>query len=143
MFQLEPPPQIERATVSSRKAPFWSRSATSFPGRSPCYQRGRVKIVDSKTFKVSKTIAATLVEVEPGGMRELHWHPNTDEWQYYLSGEAKMTVFAAEGRARTFNYQAGDVGYVPLQWDIMFRIPVTPYFAFWKFSKATVSKTSP
>nr|MDH3099216.1 cupin domain-containing protein [Bacillus velezensis] len=46
-------------------------------------------------------------------MRELHWHPNTDEWQYYLSGEAKMTVFAAEGRARTFNYQAGDVGYVP------------------------------
>jgi oxalate decarboxylase len=33
-------------------------------------------------------------------------HPNTDEWQYYLSGEAKMTVFAAEGRARTFNYQA-------------------------------------
>lgn len=43
----------------------------------------------------------------------MHWHPNTDEWQYYISGKAKMTVFAAEGKARTFNYQAGDVGYVP------------------------------
>jgi oxalate decarboxylase len=47
-------------------------------------------------------------------MRELHWHPNADEWQYYISGKGRMTVFAAEGRARTFDYQAGDVGYVPM-----------------------------
>ena len=46
-------------------------------------------------------------------MRELHWHPNADEWQYYLSGNARMTVFASGGKARTFDYQAGDVGYVP------------------------------
>ncbi|MBU8785576.1 MULTISPECIES: oxalate decarboxylase family bicupin [Bacillus] len=74
---------------------------------------GKVWIADSTNFKASKTIAAALVEVEPGGMRELHWHPNTDEWQYYISGEAKMTVFASDGHARTFNYRAGDVGYVP------------------------------
>ena len=36
-----------------------------------------------------------------------------DEWQYYLEGQARMTVFAAEGLARTFDYQAGDVGFVP------------------------------
>jgi oxalate decarboxylase len=46
-------------------------------------------------------------------MRELHWHPNADEWQYYIEGTGRMTVFAAEGRARTFDYRAGDVGYVP------------------------------
>jgi oxalate decarboxylase len=46
-------------------------------------------------------------------MRELHWHPNADEWQYYISGEARMSVFAAENNARTFNFQAGDVGSVP------------------------------
>ena len=46
-------------------------------------------------------------------MRELHWHPNTDEWQYYIEGQARMGVFAASGQARTFNYQANDVGYVP------------------------------
>ncbi|MGQ0419084.1 cupin domain-containing protein [Bacillus sp. HC-Mk] len=58
---------------------------------------GSVRIVDSTNFPISKTIAAALVEVEPGGMRELHWHPNNDEWQYYLTGEARMTVFLGNG----------------------------------------------
>ena len=74
---------------------------------------GTVRIADASIFPISKTIAAGLVEIEPGGMRELHWHPNTDEWQYYISGTARMTVFAGEGCARTFNFQAGDVGAVP------------------------------
>lgn len=73
---------------------------------------GWVRITDSSNFPAATTIAAALVNVEPGAMRELHWHP-TDEWQYYISGRGRMTVFASSGRARTFNYQAGDVGYVP------------------------------
>lgn len=74
---------------------------------------GTMRIADSKIFPASKNIAAALVEIEPGGMRELHWHGNGDEWQYYLSGQARMTVFASGGNASTFDYQAGDVGYVP------------------------------
>jgi oxalate decarboxylase len=74
---------------------------------------GRVRIVDSRNFPVARTIAAALVEIDPGGLRELHWHPNADEWQYYLEGQGRMTVFASGGVARTFDYQAGDVGYVP------------------------------
>ena len=74
---------------------------------------GRVRIVDSSNFPAASTIAAALVEVDPGGMRELHWHPTNDEWQYYISGQGQMTVFASSGKARTFDYQAGDVGYVP------------------------------
>jgi len=74
---------------------------------------GSVRIVDSTNFPISKNIAAALVEVKPGAMRELHWHPNNDEWQYYLQGQGRMTVFAANGVARTFDYRAGDVGYVP------------------------------
>ena len=46
-------------------------------------------------------------------MRELHWHPNTDEWQYYIEGQARMGVFGASGQARTFDFSAGDVGFVP------------------------------
>jgi oxalate decarboxylase len=74
---------------------------------------GTVRITDSSVFPVSKTIAAALVELEPGAMRELHWHPNTDEWQYYIEGQGRMGVFGASGQARTFDYRAGDVGYVP------------------------------
>jgi oxalate decarboxylase len=73
---------------------------------------GEVRIVDSSSFKISTTIAAAIVTVHPGGIRELHWHPNADEWQYYISGQGKMTVFATGGRARTMDFQAGDVGYV-------------------------------
>ncbi len=73
---------------------------------------GEVRIVDSRNFKVAQTLAAAIVTVHPGGMRELHWHPNSDEWQYYISGKGRMTVFATGGRARTTDFEAGDVGYV-------------------------------
>ena len=43
----------------------------------------------------------------------MYWHPNTEEWQYYINGKARMSVFASEGNARIFDYQAGDVGAVP------------------------------
>jgi oxalate decarboxylase len=74
---------------------------------------GTARIVDAATFPAATTIAAAFVEVEPGGMREMHWHPNADEMQYYIAGQARMTVFAAEARAGTFDYQPGDVGFVP------------------------------
>jgi oxalate decarboxylase len=74
---------------------------------------GRVRIVDSSNFEAANTIAAALVELDQGAMRELHWHPTNDEWQYYISGQGQMTVFASSGKARTFDYRAGDVGYVP------------------------------
>jgi oxalate decarboxylase len=74
---------------------------------------GTVRITDSSIFPASTTIAAALVELNPGALRELHWHPNTNEWQYYIEGQARMGVFGASGQARTFDFRAGDVGYVP------------------------------
>lgn len=74
---------------------------------------GTVRIADRNNFEASKTMSAALVEVEPGGMRELHWHPLSDEWQYYISGEARMTVFASQGIANTVDFRPSDVGYVP------------------------------
>jgi oxalate decarboxylase len=73
---------------------------------------GEVRIVDSRNFPVSKNVAAALVIVKPGGMRELHWHPNASEWQYYLAGKGRMTVFTSEG-ARTMDFNTNDVGFVP------------------------------
>ena len=72
---------------------------------------GEVKIVDSRNFKVTTTSMA-MVTVRPGGMRELHWHPNADEWQYFIQGKGRMTVVATGNKARTMDFQAGDVGYV-------------------------------
>jgi oxalate decarboxylase len=75
---------------------------------------GEVRIVDSHNFPASKSISAALVTIKPRGMRELHWHPNASEWQFYLAGKGRMTVFMPPGRARTMDFNANDVGYVPL-----------------------------
>ena len=72
---------------------------------------GEVKIIDSKIFSVTP-ISAALVRLKPGGLRELHWHPNADEWQYYISGKGRMTVFVSDAEARTMDFQEGDVGYI-------------------------------
>jgi oxalate decarboxylase len=53
-----------------------------------------------------------MVTVHPGGLRELHWHPNADEWQYFITGKGRMTVVATGNKARTMDFQEGDVGYV-------------------------------
>ena len=37
---------------------------------------GTISIVDSRNFPVSKTLAAAVVTLKPGALRELHWHPN-------------------------------------------------------------------
>jgi oxalate decarboxylase len=73
---------------------------------------GEVRIADSSNFKASTTIAAALVTVRPGGLREMHWHPNADEWQYYIAGQGEMTIFNVGPRAVTQNFRPGDIGYV-------------------------------
>jgi oxalate decarboxylase family bicupin protein len=74
---------------------------------------GHVRITDSTNFPISKTVAAAHLTINPGCLRELHWHPNADEWSFFIKGQARVTVFAASGVSRTFNYVAGDVGIVP------------------------------
>jgi oxalate decarboxylase len=74
---------------------------------------GRLWLVDSTRFQISKTITGAVLELERGALRELHWHPNADEWQYVLQGRISMTMFGSGGRYRTETLDQGDVGYIP------------------------------
>jgi oxalate decarboxylase len=73
---------------------------------------GNIKVADSSNFKASTTTAAALLTVHPGGMRELHWHPTADEWQYWMKGKGRMTVFNTGPHSQTMDFHAGDIGYV-------------------------------
>ncbi|MGZ5915577.1 MAG: cupin domain-containing protein, partial [Hyphomicrobium sp.] len=73
---------------------------------------GEVRIADSTNFEVSKTIAASHVTLHPGGMREMHWHPNADEWTYIIAGQGELTVFNTGPNVVTQNFNPGDVGYI-------------------------------
>ena len=113
IFNGQVPPPLAEDVVTSPNGPAM-RMSHSLLGQTPIeVPGGTVRIVDSHNFPAASTIAGALVELEPGAMREMHWHPTNDEWQYYISGQGMMTVFASSGKARTFDYQAGDVGYVP------------------------------
>jgi oxalate decarboxylase len=116
IFQAAVPGPLEedRRIAAGRLGP----SPTDFAFRTmrtpPSKQNksGEVRIIDSGNFKVAANIAAAMVIIKPGGVRELHWHPNADEWQYYWGGKGRMTVFATGSRARTMDFETGDVGYV-------------------------------
>src|SRR5436190_171005 len=104
---------------------------------------GTLQLADSSNFKVSTTIAAVVQTVPPGAMRSMHWHPNADEWQYYIKGKARMGVFNTGPNVVTMDFNPGDIGYVPrnyghyvqnigdteLQFFAVFRTPQYQEFA--------------
>lgn len=93
--------------LASSQTYHWSKQAPyEVPG-------GSVKILDPTTFPVAENFAAALVTVQPGAMREIHWHTTSPEWNYFLQGSARITVFQAPEAARTFDFTAGTVGYIP------------------------------
>jgi oxalate decarboxylase len=75
---------------------------------------GSVKIVDSSNFPVALHIASAQVTLKPGAIREMHWHPEMSEWQYWMKGKARMTIVTTGAKARTMDFNAGDVGFVPI-----------------------------
>ncbi|HYZ20759.1 MAG TPA: cupin domain-containing protein [Rhodopila sp.] len=73
---------------------------------------GTLQLADSTNFKVSRTVAAVLETIKPGGVRSMHWHPNADEWQYWIKGQGRVTAYDAGPRAQTADFRAGDIGVI-------------------------------
>ncbi|KAF2626997.1 Bicupin, oxalate decarboxylase/oxidase [Macroventuria anomochaeta] len=116
IFQGSNPDSIEKEIPSN--SPGYKKSKLQFTHKMLAQEPlnttgGQVRITDSTNFPLSKTVAAAHLTIQPGALREMHWHPNADEWSFFIKGRARVTIFAAEGTARTFDYQAGDVGIVP------------------------------
>ena len=75
---------------------------------------GSVKILDTRSFPSASDFAVALITVKPGAMRELHWHIDSDEWNFFIKGQARITIFSAPSSSRTYDYHEGDVGYIPI-----------------------------
>ena len=77
----------------------------SFPG-------GDERIVSSVEFPIQTTVTGVLMNLKPGGLREMHWHPNADEWQYHIKGRARVGIFGAHGRELVDEFQPGNVAFI-------------------------------
>src|SRR6516225_7152717 len=62
---------------------------------------------------ISKGIAGVSMRLEPGAMRELHWHATAAEWAFVLEGRVRTTVIDPAGLAETNDFDPGDVWYFP------------------------------
>jgi oxalate decarboxylase len=89
----------------AHKFKLLERDPSTWPG-------GEERIVDSRDFPMSKTIVGAIMDLKPGALRELHWHPNADEWQYYISGRARVGIFGAHGRSSVQEFGPGQVAFI-------------------------------
>lgn len=135
IFQGSEPKSIDKEVPSDSKG--YKKSKLQFTHKMLAQEPlnttgGQVRITDSTNFPISKTVAAAHLRIQPGAIREMHWHrksipqdslivqpqlthvpANADEWSFFIAGRARVTIFAAKGTARTFDFQAGDVGVIP------------------------------
>jgi oxalate decarboxylase len=76
-----------------------------FPG-------GREYIVSAKEFPIQSTLTAARMDLQPGGLQELHWHPHADEWLFFVRGKARIGVFGSHSRTRFDEFGPNDVGFI-------------------------------
>src|SRR3954463_747366 len=62
-------------------------------------------------FPISKGIAGVSMKIEPGAMRELHWHATAAEWAFVNKGRVRTTVLGPLGYTETNDFEPGDVWY--------------------------------
>ena len=114
IFQGEVPKDLAGDRRDARVVPGAQKVIYRLSAASPQRQTrgGSVRIADSGNFPISKTVAAALETISPGGLREMHWHPNADEWAMVLKGQARVTVFNTGPKAVTADFKPGDVWYI-------------------------------
>jgi len=70
---------------------------------------GSIKHATFRELPLSKAIAGASVHLQPGGVRDLHWHAQANEWAFVVKGRARATVIGGDGSSETNDFEAGDV----------------------------------
>ncbi|HVZ23864.1 MAG TPA: cupin domain-containing protein [Vicinamibacterales bacterium] len=107
------------------------------------YKDGWIRRATQKEFPINSTLTSVLQYLNPGAIREMHWHPNADEWQYILEGRSRVTVFGAHGRTRSEECGPGDVVFIQQGFGhYVENIGGTPLRFFALFNSSTFEEIS-
>ena len=109
-----PPPLPAFPAFGSENPPALTHKFSLLSQKPDVTPGGTFNLVSQKEFPISATMTGAILTLKPLAIREMHWHPNADEWQYYIKGRARMTVFGSQGHKITSDFEPGDVGYVPM-----------------------------
>ena len=97
----------------------WPRASTHrfALGADPTARRdfagGSFRLATMKEWPMSSRMCGGLIEIRPGAMLGLHWHPDSSEWNYVLAGRAEVSLFGARGCGAVTEFAPGDVAYFP------------------------------
>ncbi|OTB06039.1 hypothetical protein M426DRAFT_319404 [Hypoxylon sp. CI-4A] len=109
------PSNITEQNITSSAGSLWGPTGYTYHWSQQEFHNttgGSVKILDPSSFPIAETFSAALVVLEPGAMREIHWHTDSDEWSYFLQGSARITIYDAPAASATYDFTAGDVAYI-------------------------------
>jgi oxalate decarboxylase len=109
----QPPEQIPVPLGGRKLPPLTHKYELMSQKPYAVFKGGKEWRVDASQFPISTTVTGVVLELDPGALRELHWHPTADEWQYVIDGQISVTLFGSHGRYRIETLEKGDVGYIP------------------------------
>src|SRR5260370_379584 len=69
---------------------------------------GTAKEVNTSNFPLSRSIAGVSMRLQPGSLRELHWHAVAAEWAYVIEGHVMTTVVSPDGTVEKNEFGPGD-----------------------------------
>lgn len=90
----------------SNSFPFKENVFKSFPG-------GNFFRANVKNFPVLKGLAVQALDLEPGGIREPHTHPNANQLDYCIAGKGLVGIVGPEGETHYLELGPGDISFVP------------------------------
>lgn len=103
-------PRIPAETTTSQSHLFHlgAQPLTNFDG-------GSFQQADEETFPILKGQAASIVSLtlQPGGIREPHWHPSAWEINIVTKGVASWALVDGNGNHESFDQKVGDVVFAP------------------------------
>ena len=76
---------------------------------------GQIRTIDPADISNS-TMGFGYLELLPGGVRELHWHPFSTEWGYITDGECRFTLMDNNGNYENGYARKGDIWNFPTSW---------------------------
>jgi oxalate decarboxylase len=106
----KPKPDVTEASAGKTESPYKFRL-----GEAPARQFGASSIREHKLrdFPMSDSFSAGLIRLAVGDFREPHWHPNSAEWLFVMSGKIRMTIVDGKGEASRFSCGPEDVAFTP------------------------------
>jgi len=72
------------------------------------FEGGTFRLATVDEFPASKRMSGGLMVINKAKQRNLHWHVDANEWQYYLRGKGQVALFGSGGRGKVTGVVAGD-----------------------------------